>query len=93
MEDVNWLNINHVEISEDTIRLDAWNPNSGEMVTGYDYTVKDKTVYIKLRGTIINSLGKSLNSDSITINGDFSAINKIVLQGKMKQYKTLWNKE
>ncbi|WP_391121876.1 hypothetical protein [Psychrobacillus sp. L3] len=91
-QDVEWLGVNNVDVSEDTIVINAFNPNSGDMITGYDYTTEDKTVYVKLRGTLVNRLGNSIPKDNIVINGNFSNIDKIVLQGKSNQRKIIWNK-
>ncbi|MBU8878649.1 hypothetical protein BGM26_06555 [Bacillus sp. FJAT-29790] len=92
-QDVNWLRINNVDVSNETIMIHAFNPNSAKTISGFDYYVKDKTVYIKLRGgTLVNRLGQSFVTENIVINDNFSDVNKVVLQGKAKQSKTIWNK-
>ncbi|MFF2752743.1 hypothetical protein ACFVR1_03160 [Psychrobacillus sp. NPDC058041] len=91
-QDIEWLSIDNVDVSENTILIKAFNPNSGQMITGYDYTTEDKTVSIKLRGTLVNELGNSISEDNIVMNGNFSSIEKIVLLGKSNKSKIIWNK-
>jgi hypothetical protein len=91
-QDIDWLSIDNVNVSDNSIVIKAFNPNSGQMITGYDYTKEDKTVSIKIRGTLVNGLGKSITEDNIVINGNFLNIEKIVLLGKSKQSKIIWTK-
>ncbi|TQR17620.1 hypothetical protein [Psychrobacillus soli] len=89
---VDWLRVSNVVVSEDAIVISAFNPYSERMVSGYDYYVKYKTVYVKPRAKIVFRL-ESFVTENIVINDDFSNINKIIFVGKSSQNKTIWNKE
>lgn len=91
-QDVEWLTINKVDVSKDSIIINAFNPDSGTMVSGYDLSMKENTVKVKLRGTLVNKFGDLMYSESIVMNGDFSSVNKVVLIGKTNQSKTIWSK-
>jgi hypothetical protein len=70
-QDVIFLTIDSVKVSDHSITISAFNPNSGMMITGCDSNIKDKTVYLKIRGAIANQYSKSINEKNISIDGNF----------------------
>lgn len=91
-QDINFLMIHKVEVSENVIDLHASNPKSGIMISGIDKIYKNHTVYIKFRGALVNEYGKSIKDGKISIEGDYKDINKVVILGNNYQKKQIWSK-
>lgn len=91
-QDINFLLINKVEVSENEIALHASNPKSGIMISGIDKTYKNQTVYLKFRGALANEYGKSIKEGKISIEGNYKGINKVVILGNNYQKKEIWSK-
>ncbi len=91
-QDTNFLSIDQVEVSENSIELHASNPKSGIMISGIDKTYKNHTVYLKVRGALVNEYGKSINDGKISIQGNYKDINKVVILGNNYQKKQIWER-
>jgi len=89
-QDINFLSIESVKLSDHSIKINANNPNSGMKISGIDSYIKDKTVYLKIRGAIANQSSKSINEKNISIDGNFKNVTKVVLQGSKNQSKIIW---
>ncbi|MBO1005972.1 hypothetical protein [Pseudogracilibacillus auburnensis] len=90
-QDVDWLRISDVVVSDDTITINAFNPNSALKVSGCDFYIKDQTVYLKFRAKLSYRLGESFVTENIVIIDNFSNVYKVVLQGKANRSETIWS--
>lgn len=86
----NSLFVKNIDVNNDKLYIAGLTINSGEAFAGYDYTIENENLYLKLRYTIVNQFHG--NGDfSITINDNLMNIKKIYLQGKESEdLKLVW---
>lgn len=86
----NSLFVKNIDVNNDKLYIAGLTINSGEAFAGYDYTIENENLYLKLRYTIVNQFHG--NGDfSITINDNLMNIEKIYLQGKESEdLKLVW---
>ena len=62
--------------------------SGANIMGGYLYQVKDDIMYITIRSVLVGGVGK----ESVEITGDFSTLQKIVLDDK-KTEKIIWERQ
>ena len=75
-----------------TLQITGSTSNSGLAFTGYGYTIKGDTLYLKLRYSLVSPFHNA-GEFSITLNNDLANVKYIYLQGsETKDKKLIWTK-
>jgi flagellar basal body-associated protein FliL len=84
--------IQEVKIDDYFISIKGTTTNSAEGFSGYNYSIKNKNLYIKLRYSLVNKLNP-VGDFNIRQGGEFEGILKVYLRGDQKEnLKLLWSK-
>ena len=87
VKDVSSVGAAKIEVNDKHIFFYVVFGTSADVMSTYSYRIVDDVVYIKMRSAIVGVLEKS----SVNIKGDFSSINKIILEDKEEE-KVIWEK-
>jgi len=84
--------VQQVNVDDYFISIKGRTTNSAEGFSGYNYSIKNKNLYIKLRYSPISSINPT-GDFKIEQGGEFEGIQKVYLQGDEKEnIKLLWSR-
>ena len=82
----------NITVNDETIKISGTTLNSSKSFACYNYIIKNNTLYLKLRYSIINPIHHS-GDFNITLNYNSENIKDIYFQGnKTEDKKLVWSK-
>jgi hypothetical protein len=69
-----------ISVSDKDMKISGGTASSGQAFAGYNYTIKDDNLYLKLRYCIVNPIHR-YGDFNITIKGNMKNIKNVYLQG------------
>lgn len=84
------LHIKNIAVSNQNLQVLGTTTNSGEAFAGYNYTMENSNLYLKLRYSVVNPIHRS-GDFNITIKENVKNIKNAYLQGsKPEDKKLIW---
>lgn len=87
VKDISSVDVSEIEVTDTYVSANVHFATSADVMNSYTYRIENDVLYIKIKSVLIGGLKKS----SINIKGDFSLLQKIVLEDKEKQ-RIIWEK-
>ncbi|MCL2150258.1 MAG: hypothetical protein FWH51_04965 [Dehalococcoidia bacterium] len=88
IKDISLVGARDVYVSSEKISLYITFGSSADTMSGYSYRIKDDIMYIKIKHVIVGIV----NKPNVEIIGDFSTLQKIVLEDNDGKQKVIWEK-
>ena len=87
VKDVSSIGVQNLSVTSEKVSFSPVFMTSADMMSKYSYRVDDGVMYIKIKSVLVGGIGK----ENVEINGDFSTLQKIILEDKENE-KVIWEK-
>lgn len=87
VKDISSIGVQDLSVTSEKVFFSPVFMTSSDIMSEYSYRIEGDTMYIKIKSVLVGGLSKP----NVDIEGDFFAIEKIVLEDKEKQ-KVIWEK-
>lgn len=91
--DTNLVHIENLKVDNEKLQVCGATSSSAEAFNGYNYTINDNILYLKLRYSIVSPIHHNGDFNIIILNNNFKNIKYIYIQGnKIEDKKLIWTK-